>query len=361
MARKHPPADCDAIACQAIEWFVRLHANAVAPADHELFAEWLRSSPGHVDEYLRVTRSWGDAMPPDDTSFSIDSLVRSAGSSESGSNVVALRFASATPAPASLLRTRWRLTAVAASAIFAIGALVAFSLTTREAANRYATGSGELKRIVLNDLSVVQLNTASRVRIVYSAGERRVELLAGEARFDVAKNPSRPFVVATAKVEVRAVGTVFSVRDSADRTAVTVLEGRVEVRGVAATAPSHRMQLGAGQRAAIAADGAVRPDDGPTVDQVRGWSEARLVFREETLADVVAEFNRYNVTAIAIDDPRLAAVRINGTFDANDPASFVQLLKQDESLTSSVSADGTVRLTRKASSAEPDLHKIREQ
>src|SRR5690242_2232065 len=77
---------------------------------------------------------------------------------------------------------------------------------------RFVTGKGETKVVALKDGSVVTLNTASEIQVNYSEALRSVELIQGEALFDVAKNKSRPFVVSAGDTNVRAVGTSFTVR-----------------------------------------------------------------------------------------------------------------------------------------------------
>ncbi len=96
----------------------------------------------------------------------------------------------------------------------------------------YQTDVGELRSVRLEDGSRVMLDTRSRIRVSFSATARDVELLEGQAHFDVAKNPARPFRVRTAFAEVVAVGTSFDVAAQPARTTVTLIEGRVNVRTV---------------------------------------------------------------------------------------------------------------------------------
>jgi transmembrane sensor len=185
--------------------------------------------------------------------------------------------------------------------------------------------------------------------------------LRGEARFQVAKNSARPFVVATQEATVRAVGTVFNIRTGEAITQVAVLEGRVEVNalprlqaenhnptrdtGRAAAQMTPDLLLAAGQRAAVTRRG-VEPNVGPPIERVAAWTERRLVFRGEPLSAVVAEFNRYRLQALIVDDPSLAEIRINGVFDLDDPASLVAYLRNFESVRVEQRGDGSEHLTR---------------
>jgi transmembrane sensor len=225
------------------------------------------------------------------------------------------------------------------------------------------TSVGEQRSVTLADGSVVFLNTNSELKLHWTKHERRIDLLRGEARFQVAKNPARPFVVATQEATVRAVGTVFNIRKAEAITQVAVLEGRVEVNAIPreleenayptrdAGQPAAQMMpdllLAAGQRAAVTRRG-VEANVGPPIERVAAWTERRLVFRGEALSAVVAEFNRYRLQALVVDDPSLAVIRINGVFDLDDPASLVTYLRNFESVRVEQQGDGSKHLTREA-------------
>jgi transmembrane sensor len=195
----------------------------------------------------------------------------------------------------------------------------------------------------------------------WTNSERRIDLLRGEARFQVAKNTVRPFVVATREATVRAVGTVFNVRTGEAITQVAVLEGRVEVNAIPRVPmqnnipprdtgrPAAQMTpdllLAAGQRAAVTQRG-VESNVGPPIERVAAWTQRRLVIRGEPLSAVVAEFNRYRLQALIVDDPSLAEIRINGVFDLDDPASLVAYLRNFESVQVEPRGDGSEHLTR---------------
>jgi transmembrane sensor len=227
------------------------------------------------------------------------------------------------------------------------------------------TAVGEQRSVTLADGSVVFLNTNSELKLRWTAGERHIDLLRGEARFQVAKNSARPFVVATPEATVRAVGTVFNVRTGEATTQVAVLEGRVKVNAIPAEsaaeinpppgrqsaarprgAPARPdVMLAAGQRAAVTSDG-IESEVGPPIERVAAWTERRLVFRGDPLRAVVAEFNRYRLQALILDDPSLAEIRINGVFDLDDHASLVAYLRNFESVRVEERSDGSEHLSR---------------
>jgi transmembrane sensor len=210
------------------------------------------------------------------------------------------------------------------------------------------TAIGEQRSVTLADGSIVTLNTNSELHVDLEPAVRHIQLVRGEARFKVAEDPSRPFIVRTPQATVRAIGTVFNVYAGDKRTEVAVLEGRIELRDLAEPARSEssthaveRIELGAGQQAAVIPGGDILRNVGPPIERVAAWTERRLVFREEALADVIAEFNRYHEHPIRIEDAALAAVRISGTFDSSDPNSLIQYLERFENVHVEERQDGS--------------------
>lgn len=351
----------DQIAGEAADWFARLQDPNAPTTERDEFAKWLLRSPTHIEEYLAVTQIWGDAEVM--TGLSTDDLVRQAREWKDSDNIVALSTSTPSPSPRSRGEGRgegrW-LRALAATLV--IAALGWFAANQWLHPSHIETAIGEQRSVTLADGSVVHLNTDSEARITLSDAERRITLSRGEARFTVAKDATRPFFVLTPQATVRAVGTVFNVHATAERTAVTVIEGRVAVtQSSAPHAPAREerpgvprpaaarlapLELAAGQQAEVTSMGEILPDVGPSVERVLAWAERRLVFRDDSLADVVAEFNRYHDRPIRIADPALAALRLSGTFDASDPQSLIQYLEQYEHVRITQDSDGTKFLTR---------------
>jgi transmembrane sensor len=233
---------------------------------------------------------------------------------------------------------------------------------SRHQTQRYTTAIGEQRRVVLPDRSVMFLNTDSGAEVRWSSVKRQIDLVRGEGRFEVTHDPSRPFVVAAAMARVRALGTVFDVRVDPKFTRVAVVEGNVQVTpllvsqngaGVASaqqpqrkgrrtsTAALEPLELHTGDRAALTAT-EVEVNTGPPVEVITAWAEQRLIFRDEELAEVVREFNRYKVASLVVEDPNLSMLRINGVFDLRDPGSLVEYLRIFEHARVRTAPDGTV-------------------
>jgi transmembrane sensor len=340
----------DQIAAEADEWLLKLHAAEPALALRETFTEWLMRSPAHIEAYLTVSRTWHALAAPNQSVWAKDALIAAARAEQEPDNVTPLR-GNRLPVPALRPRVaRLRaLTALAACAALA-GIGIWLFRGYVPSGDDFKTAVGEQRSITLADRSVVFLNTDSEVRLRWTARERHIDLLHGEARFQVAKNAARPFIVATREATVRAVGTVFNVRTGEAITQVAVLEGRVEVNADTKSQPAHGgsdLLLAAGQRAAVTRLG-VEADVGPPIERVAAWTERRLVFRGDPLGAVVAEFNRYRTQALVVDDPALAGVRINGVFELDDPASLLTYLRNFESVQVTQGSDGREHLARTA-------------
>lgn len=221
--------------------------------------------------------------------------------------------------------------------------------TPRDSAQVYATTRDGYQRVALPDGSNVELNASSEVEVVFSAAQRRVRLVRGEAHFIVAKDRARPFVVEAGALAVRAVGTAFNVRLGAQDIEVLVTEGRVAVAdsthlpsdrissaaapgegGVAAElAANHRLVVPVPLRVPAREPMAVPRVERVTADAVRealAWQGPRLVFADTPLADAIQQFNRRNPVQLELGGADLAAVPIGGSFRAENVDAFVRLL-----------------------------------
>jgi transmembrane sensor len=324
------------VADEAAEWLAILSDRACTEEERQDFVAWLRRSNLHVEEFLRISaltrRLTGtDSLPRVD----VEELVRNARADLAGGTRVT-DISPRSSAPPRPTRPPWLWAIAACVPVVAILALVAARFGLSDwLTPTYATSLGELRSITLEDGSVVELNTQSRLQTRFTPRERRVELLSGEAVFKVAKNPARPFRVAAGSAEIVAVGTAFNVYAQSSRTVVTVLEGRVRVRGqtsVPRTAATQaraeqELELARGEQAIIAPHAPIARASLADPRRVTSWTERRLVFEETPLAEAAAEFARYNARLIRINDAKLGELHITGVFDATDPASLVQFVE----------------------------------
>jgi transmembrane sensor len=195
----------------------------------------------------------------------------------------------------------------------------------------FETVIGEQRSVSLSDGSIVQLNTGTRIKARVSAEARDIRLLKGEALFKVAQDRSRPFKVTTADAAILAVGTQFNVYQFDGRTKVSVLEGRVRVTAadMPAATPGGPI-LTAGQEVEIHQDGKSIQRAASDVGSAAAWLQRRVVFKQEPLANVLTEFNRYRKSPrLRVSDPALAARKYSGTFDVDDPRSLEDVLSNE--------------------------------
>jgi transmembrane sensor len=309
---------------KAADWLVRSD-RGLDPAEQKELATWLHADPRHAEVYAELEDTW----------CRIDALRETT------------PLASRVPPSCVSRRPLWFSATIAAAAVIVFAWFNAARLAPPALPPYTATAStavGELRTLPLPDGSIMQLNTATTVTVHFTAGERRVQLIQGEAHFQVAKNPARPFVVSAGAVAVKAIGTAFDVRLQTETVTVLVTEGKVRVddsvKGesmlpVAAVDPEAPL-LVAGQRAVIpTASG--RPSILAVVSSLgRGemsealaWQSRRLEFVATPLSTIVAEFNRYNLHKLVLTDPQLAERRFGGTFAANDSEELVRLLEVD--------------------------------
>ena len=202
--------------------------------------------------------------------------------------------------------------AVACSAVLAMTVCYPPSLMQAD----YSTGKGEQRSVILADGSRVTLNTDSALAIHFDDSVRRVELLQGEAFFEVAKREHQPFVVTAEGRSVRAVGTAFNVQLRPSQTKVELVEGIVEIED-----GQHRERLHAGQTALIGADHIAVPTASPSANMAL-WREGYLQFDGLPLREAVAQINRYRPGRVLLLNDDLADKRVSGLFrlDALDQA-----------------------------------------
>jgi transmembrane sensor len=201
----------------------------------------------------------------------------------------------------------------------------------------FETRHGEQLSRRLADGSVLHLNTDSAVTIRYGKNERLVTLTSGQADFEVAHEPDRAFRVFAGAAEVVDLGTRFDVRLEQDSTVVTVVEGRVAVGPSSMleklgtnSSQNHSprlVQLGANQQIRVIER--AWPTTPITVDaeSATAWLRREIVFDQEPLERVAAEYNRYTPKPIEIATPALRSLQISGVFATDDTDAFIAFLR----------------------------------
>jgi transmembrane sensor len=303
----------------------------------ERFETWLAADLAHRAAYASVERAWSGM----------------AGARVDHRILAMRRAALAEPRHP---RSGWvRSAAIAASLILVVGLATGILLryspwSANPNAGEFATQVGERSSIILTDGSTVVLNTDSRIRVAFDGQVRRVQLLAGQAWFEVAKNQPRPFVVEAGDRKVTAHGTAFDVRlDGHDQVQVTLIEGRVSVEalnssGAGPNIPADHEDLLPGDQLIVTG---ARPASKRKTDVAKAtsWREGQIIFDDDTLAAAIAEVNRYSAKKIVLADPRLASLRMSGVFIAGHSDSFVETVTGNFPIKVTSNSDGQLLLT----------------
>ncbi len=288
----------------AAAWVVRLEAGSLGDAEATTFDGWLSASRENVaafDAALAISHTFA------------------ANAGQIAEAVSQRQRRLARP----IMDRRYLVGGAGIAAAAMIAVFVApqvFSPTTT-----YVTAKGEKRSVTLADGSRIDLNAGSRLTVTLARNARSLFLHEGQAVFDVTHDADRPFTVAVGDRMVRVVGTQFDVRRREGKLSITVARGAVEV-GPLDGGIGKAYRLRPGQRldhtegAAPASVVAVEPAE------VLAWRSGRLVYRQQTLADVVADLNQQWATPIRIDDPTLAATPVSGVLILDSQDAVIRRL-----------------------------------
>lgn len=320
------PTDPQA-AREAANWFAQLGRRAISNDALKAFYAW-RRKPAHDAAYSRLEALWAESgrlrFAPEIQGDIAEALARGE------------------------RRRRWRALLkrmIAPAGALALAGLAGLYLADPFAAQTYRTAVGEQRLLTLADGSRVRLDTDSALTVHLGGRARDLRLVRGQAFFDVAHDPGRPFIVEAAGVQIRALGTRFDVRLRNATPDVTLVEGRLEVtRGQGPTL--RRWRLAAGD--ALAADAQTARPRRADLAQATSWTTGQLVFQAVPLAEAVAEANRYGRTKLVLEAPALAASRVTGRFEAGDTLAFAGAVCDLFDLTATPAENGEIRLRPRA-------------
>jgi transmembrane sensor len=193
----------------------------------------------------------------------------------------------------------------------------------------YMSGIGELKTVTLNDGTRIFLAASSAVEIVYSASVRRIKLLRGSAFFEVAHEKDRPLLVDAGASEVMVLGTTFGVRVGPNDIQVTVSSGRVSIakdRGDKVDSHQTIVSIDAGKHVVADLQGEILSVSEADFEVALAWLQGQLTYDGATLADVVADINRYRAKRLEIADPALSKLKVTASFRVDQADRFLASL-----------------------------------
>lgn len=299
-------------------WCQRLESGDVAPEDRAAFDAWIAADPAHPPLLEEAETIWhGIGLVADRPE-----MIRYRAEA-----VEDLRQANARRWSRTVGWRRWA--GIAASVLLMIGLL---AIVLQDRATIYATAVGERRVVQLADGTRLTLDGASRVAVRMERDSRRLTLLAGRAKFDVAHDPLRPLSVLARNRLTVATGTSFSVELLPRQVRVVLYEGRVEILaqpvGGTPTVLLPRARDASGLvagRELIASTASTAMRIAPlNVAQAQSWETGMVHFDGEPLALAVERLNRDARTPLVLDDPAIGAIAVSGVFDTRDTAAFVE-------------------------------------
>lgn len=337
---------------EAAYWYFRcIDEPDMCRADRLLFVRWLKKSPENIQEFLRIIDldgAFGRQQLVDVVNELSDSNVYDISTGEPVSDYDYNPSKSVPDTVPRKIRPAWAVAAMLSGMV--IASLLSFAVLESSVDGPVTTAAvSELQQITLGDGSIVHIDARTRLNVEFSAERRLVHLYAGQAVFEVAKDPKRPFTVNTNIVDVTAVGTRFGVAIDPGVT-TTVTEGVVKVTSHGNLDDAAAVKLHAGEQLRVQ-DSSMRRNlhifGGASVDLSQAqvvkvdaerklaWVEGYLKFNGETVAEIASEFNRRNVQQIRIEDRTIGEQPLTGyyRFRADNPESFVRVLDSQEGIT----------------------------
>lgn len=309
-----------------------------------LHGEWTATDQAALDRRVAQDPAFADAFARAESSWA--SLADHAESAEiMRHREQALAFARRANSRrwGNLARGRRRGVLAAAAAGIVILAGILWQLSPNAfVPGQFETRLGEQRTLDLDDHSRIALDAMTQLRVRYSKDARVIELRHGQAQFNVAHDPTRPFKVIAGNREIVAVGTVFTVEVADQSVHVAMLEGRVAIvddsEDTGETHPTKEadrtsrsakpLELAAGEEMRVSASGETTVTPQADLEAATAWREGKIILRAEPLGEAIRRLNRYSRTQIELEDETLASGRISGVFEAGDTQGFVDAVER---------------------------------
>jgi len=300
------PGNAADIQLRAAEWIMEQNEDGRWSEGRQSELDtWLAKDPAHLLAYWRLKAAW-----------------------ERTHRLAALQIAPLdarrnTPAKSNR-PLMFRLLAATAVVAVAGGWLL---LRAPEASEKtYATSVGGHEIVSLADGSRIELNTGTEIRVRPQG--RTVELVRGEAFFQIRHDSLKPFTVLAQGHRVTDLGTKFLMRADGKKLTVTLLDGSVRFESDGAQARSHSEVLEPGDVAIATANSVSVTQRAPqALVDASAWRKGMLVFRDQALAQAISEFNRYNREQMVVEGARASNVKIDGTFRADNVTGFTNMVE----------------------------------
>lgn len=321
---------------QAATWVAKLDSDQPNIDTLAAFKQWINQSPAHKKAFEDYVAVW-------DQLNTLTHLIP--------------------PSKQQVLKPRWFFIpfaspwAMACSTVLLVVAVMLYQSFSGPNIERYTTAIGEQASFTLPDGSTALLNTGSQIEVRYTENSRAIQLLYGEAHFDVVSKANHPFEVFAGQGLVRAVGTAFSVYLRQNDVEVVVTEGVVEIDTLAppknsapapAPAPAAPATVSAGKQATYDRHTAqhILMAEMKKLEQKTAWHQGLLVFDDEPLENVVAEVGRYTKTKIIIPEQQVRQLKVGGQFKVGDTHAMFEALNISFNIHAQIVSDDLVYLVQ---------------
>lgn len=310
-------------------WQIRCHDGLSADEEAQ-FQQWLAAEASHAEAWTRAAGTWQGLAQLHPSA--VAQLRRGAQPARAPANAAADNWL--TGLTGSLMRP----IAGAAAAVVILGAgWLGWSQWQQQPvfSQHYASARGQQLDVYLPDGSVLKLDTDTRAQVTLYRNRREVRLPEGQAMFTVKADAGKPFQVLTDRLQVTVVGTRFAVRNTHEvqdgqeqsTDSVAVEEGKVRVSRLShGEATGQPLLLTAGQALRAEPAGQLQMLAAIPARSALLWREGRVNFDKTPLPQALAEFERYGATHLVINDPAVARMRVNGSFDLRQVTAFSQTL-----------------------------------
>ncbi len=300
---------------QAAHWFAILTDDEVSEQDQQRWQQWLQASPANQQAWSkiqRVSRRF-ESLREDSDRLAVSTVLQ--GSSQRQLHRRRLLSGLAGVMGVSLCSwLSWRVTPLP-------------QWVAHWSAD-ISTAVGEVASHRLQDGTQLWLGSSSAANVLFDQQQRRLQLLSGDVLIETSHQlDPRLFVVSTAQVRLRPLGTRFSVRAEQGRTTLAVFAGAVECSGLDGRVLA---VVRTGQQISLSDAGASAISAAAPYQQ--SWAAGVLQADDMPLAQLLEELGRYHRVHLGVD-PALANLRVMGTFPLDDLPLVLSMLSQSLPLT----------------------------
>lgn len=326
---------------EASLWLVRLDNGNLSEQSRQELKAWLAADERHQQALKSMADVWHD----------MDEVLMMINDDSASKNASIW----------SVLTPAFKPALLAASASF-LAIILWLTMPANVEKHSYATLIGQQMDTRFEDGSIIHLNTNSHIETEFSDEKRIIKLIKGEALFEVAHDPTRPFIVYAGDRLVQAIGTKFVVHLAPENIQVTVTDGKVKMSKVAlntslddikalnsATIERDDIFIAKGEKVISTSNDSpklsvIKPE---SIARELSWLNGKLVFDNERLLDVIKKINRYDDIEIVLGDPSLHDVKISGRFDLGDSEALIEAIELSFNITSHQPESNKIILTKK--------------